>query len=93
MAYTGFSQEISDMPTEKRPGKKGVYVELPEDLDAEFRAFVESFPVGGIAQHVQWAIRRHMDTPPTIAAASPVKPMSVPAEPPAKPKKGRGKKA
>ena len=55
------------MPEAKRPGKKGIYVELPEDLDAEFRAFVDRVPLGTISQHVAMALRRHMANPPTVA--------------------------
>lgn len=54
------------MPSEKRVGKKGIYVELPEDLEAEFREFCRSFPLGTITQHVQLAIRRHMANPPRV---------------------------
>jgi hypothetical protein len=80
------------MPADKRPGKKGMYVELPADLDAKFRAFVERFPLGTITQHIQLAIRRHMADPPTVDVPKlgPAR-MEAPPEKPAK--RGRGKKS
>jgi hypothetical protein len=47
------------MPSGARPGRKGLYVDCPEDLLAELKAFADSFPIGGIGQHVVWALRRH----------------------------------
>lgn len=74
------------MPPKKRPGMTGFYVELPDELLAEFERFVESFPLGSKAQHVRLALRRHMDNPPK-AVITPHG--ETPMEGPAKPKKGK----
>lgn len=77
------------MPPSKRPGVTGVYVELPDELMAEFEKFVDGFPVGTKAQHIRLALRRHMDHPPE-AKVVPLPPVTM--EGPAKPKKKpRGK--
>ena len=71
----------------KRDGWTGIFVELPNELVAELDEFVSRYPLGGKADHIRLALRRHMDTPPTVA---------VPALPPVEasppPKKGRAKK-
>lgn len=77
------------MPPKKRPGVTGFYVELPDDLLAEFEAFVDGFPIGTKAQHVRLAMRRHIDHPPT-AKVSPLPPVII--EGPAKTPKRKGKK-
>jgi hypothetical protein len=78
-----------DMPSGARPGRKGLYVDCPEDLLAELKAFADSFPIGGIGQHVVWALRRHLADPPVLAA--PPLTAAVPPPPPPRPR-GRPKK-
>jgi hypothetical protein len=70
------------MPPKKRDGVSGYYVELPDDLLEEWRAFVDSFPLGTQAQHTAMAFRRHMDHPPTPkVTALPAVDMTGPAKP------------
>lgn len=69
------------MPAKDRPGKKGIYVELPEDVDKELRELVESLPLGGIAQHVIMAIRRHLASPPTVTIPD-LPPIAMPSQSP-----------
>ncbi len=54
------------MPSADRPGKKGVYVELPEDLDEALRELVKSLPFGTLTQHIVLALRRHVANPPSV---------------------------
>ena len=54
------------MPSEKRKGWVGRYIELPDGLDRELKAFVESHG-GRWAEHVRMAIRRHLAYPPPEA--------------------------
>ena len=54
------------MPSVKRPDKSVICVELPKDLDHEFRLFCEGFPLGTLTQHVQLAIRRYLAAPPRV---------------------------
>jgi len=70
-------------------GRTGLFAELPDDLVEEFRRWVESFPIGTITQHIEWAIRRHMATPPTVTE-KPLAKTGVP--PPDAPRRGRPKK-
>jgi hypothetical protein len=88
---TGPSREVA-MPSVDRPGKRGMYVELPEDLDAEFRAFVEKYPLGTISQHVVLAIRRHMASPPAVEVAK-LPAVKVQAPPPGTKRRGRPPKS
>jgi hypothetical protein len=54
------------MPTKKRPGLTGVYVEIPDEVVAELEALCERLPLGGKADHIRLAVRRHLDNPPTV---------------------------
>lgn len=51
-----------------RPGKKALNVDLPDELDSQFRKFVEDFELGTLAQHVEFAIRRHIAHPPVLTS-------------------------
>jgi hypothetical protein len=43
-----------------------VYVEVPEELDREFRAMIERVGLGGVADHIRLAMRRHLASPPSV---------------------------
>ena len=68
------------MPSVERPGKKGVYVELPEKLLKDARAFAEARGES-FAFVVTEALRRHMAYPPP----PPPPPVPPPPEPPPAP--------
>lgn len=76
------------MPSKKRDGMTAIYVEIPDDMAAELEGFVKQFPLGAKADHVRLALRRHMDSPPTIVT-TPLPPVTV--EVPAEKPKGRAK--
>ncbi len=85
------------MPTTPRPGKKGLYIELPTDLDEQLRAYCEERG-GKIAEEVRLAIRRHLANPPPLAELPPLPPVTAPAPvasvpAPTDAKKVKGKKA
>jgi hypothetical protein len=88
-----YCPEEVPMPTDKRPGKKGVYFEFPDEFLREFRAFVDAFPLGTATEHVLLALRRHMATPPTVAAPG-LPPVGADGlSPKKKPPGGRGRRA
>lgn len=53
------------MPADDRPGRKGVYIELPVDLLAEVRALAERNG-RDFRTEVEHALRRHLAAPPTV---------------------------
>lgn len=55
------------MPAKKRPGVTGVYVELPDSDVAALDALVAKLPLGGKADHIRLAVRRHLAHPPTVS--------------------------
>lgn len=71
----------------EKGGRKGFFVELPEEMLAEWRDFCDRYPQISLTQQVQWAMRRHMDSPPEVRA-----PALPPAPPPPLAKK-RGRPA
>lgn len=76
------------MPSEARPGKKALYVELPDDLDEAFRAYCEGRGLK-LADEVRMAIRRHLANPPP-SGVPPLPPVTVPTnDKPAKGRKGK----
>jgi hypothetical protein len=75
------------MPAKKRPGVTGVYVEFADEMVAELDALVASMPLGGKADHIRLAVRRHLDAPPAVAVPE-LPPVALPAAEP-KPKRGR----
>jgi hypothetical protein len=83
------------MPTQPRPGKKGLYVELPNDLDTALRSYCEQRGLK-LADEVRLAIRRHLANPPKPAEVPPLPPISAPEptaeQKPAPKPKGKGKK-
>lgn len=54
------------MPTAKRPGFVGRYVELPDDLDERFRTFCEARGAR-LADQIRLALERHLAYPPPVA--------------------------
>lgn len=64
------------MPTQKRPGVTGVYVELADDVVAELEELVDRLPLGSKADHIRLAVRRHLDSPPTVTVP-PLPPATV----------------
>jgi hypothetical protein len=54
------------MPSKKRPGVVGVYVELPEEQDRRLRELAARLGLGGITDHIRMAIDRHLAHPPTL---------------------------
>ena len=74
------------MPAVKRPGKVGLYVELPEALNEELRAYCERTG-SGVAEQVRLAIRRHLTYPPA-PEPPPVLPDCGPAAQPAPARRG-----
>lgn len=52
--------------TKKPPGKTGIYFDLPADVVERFRAFVDGFGMGSLADHAAMAMVRHMQHPPTL---------------------------
>lgn len=84
------------MPSARRPGKKTLYVELPEDLHEEFERFCEARGEDR-TQHVAWALRRHMEFPPPPPVVHPLPPVPAvviesPPVPPVPKKRGRPRK-
>jgi len=65
------------MPSQIRPGKKALYVELPDELDAELRAYCDRFGLK-LADEVRLAIRRHLANPP-LRDVPPLPPVTVPS--------------
>ena len=63
LAYTQVKEIV--MPTDERPGKKGVYIELPTELLAEVRALAERNG-RDFRSEVEHALRRHAAAPPTV---------------------------
>lgn len=53
------------MPAEDRPGRKGVYIELPVEVLAEVRALAERNG-RDFRSEVEHALRRHLAAPPTV---------------------------
>lgn len=66
------------MPSQPRPGKKALYVELTDELDAELRAYCEGRGLK-LADEVRLAIRRHLANPPpsTVPPLPPLPPATV----------------
>lgn len=54
------------MPFVRRSTVALLSVELPTELNNEFREFCERFGLGTLTQHVQLALRRYMAAPPKI---------------------------
>jgi hypothetical protein len=81
------------MPAQPRPGKKALYVELPNDLDSAIRSYCEQRGLK-LADEIRLAIRRHLANPPQPTELPPLPPMTVPAPTEEKPatKRGKGKK-
>jgi hypothetical protein len=65
------------MPSQARPGKKALYVELPDEIDAELRAYCDRHGLK-LADEVRLAIRRHLANPPP-KGVPPLPPLIVPA--------------
>jgi hypothetical protein len=63
------------MPSRARPGKKALYVELPDQLDGELRTYCDRRGVR-IADEVRLAIRRHLANPPPVDVP-PLPPLTV----------------
>lgn len=82
------------MPSKKRPGVTGVYVEMADEMVAELDALAASLPLGSKADHIRLAVRRHLDSPPTVAVPPPP-PVACEPDPPkvAKAKPARKRKA
>jgi hypothetical protein len=59
------------MPSKKRPGMVGRYIELTEELDRDFRAFCEKRGET-FADQVRLAMRRHLKYPPPKADVPPM---------------------
>jgi hypothetical protein len=78
------------MPTKKRPGLTGVYVEIPDEMVAELEKLCARLPLGNKADHIRLALRRHLDHPPTVAVSD-LPAVAVPAIAP-KGSRKRGKK-
>jgi hypothetical protein len=55
------------MPSVKRPGRTGVYLDLPTDLVERFRAFVRGRGEP-LTAHVARAMERHLRHPPPAPA-------------------------
>lgn len=53
------------MPADDRPGRKGVYIELPVEVLAEVRALAEQNG-RDFRSEVEHALRRHLAAPPTV---------------------------
>jgi hypothetical protein len=53
------------VPAVDRPGKKGVYFELPVELVAELRGLAERNG-RDLRSEVEHALRRHLAAPPTV---------------------------
>jgi hypothetical protein len=53
----------TDMPKKKRPGRTGVYVELPDDLDRRFRKYVKARG-STVTVELRLAVERHITYPP-----------------------------
>lgn len=69
------------------PGTKQLNLEVKEELLEEFRAFVEARH-GTLRNHVERALRRHLDNPPPIVPDPPL-PACEPDEVPAPKKRGK----
>lgn len=67
----------------ERPGHKGRFVEVPDDLDARFRAYCDSRGLK-YSQEVRHAMERHLAYPPPAVAPLPNESTS---ERPPKPKR------
>lgn len=76
------------MPTKKRPGLTGVYVELPDEMVAELEALVKKLPIGSKADHIRLAVRRHIDNPPAVIVPS-LPPTAIEGKPDPAPAKGK----
>lgn len=59
------------MPSKQRPGKRGLYVELPEEMDRQLRLRCERIGAK-IADEVRAAIGRHLAYPPPVHAYAPL---------------------
>lgn len=68
------------MPAKKREGMTALYAEIPDEMMAELEEFVARYPIGGKADHLRLALRRHMDSPPTVAVPR-LPPIEVEAPP------------
>lgn len=53
------------MPAEDRPGRKGVYIELPVELLAQVRELAERNG-RDFRSEVEHALQRHLAAPPTV---------------------------
>lgn len=65
------------MPSDRRPGRQGVYVELPPELIAQVRELAGR-NLRDFRSEVQHALERHLAAPPTVRVV-----VDTPALPPA----------
>jgi hypothetical protein len=61
---TMVSVGTTDMPKKKRPGRTGVYVELPDGLERSLRKYVAARG-STITAEIRQAIERHLKYPPS----------------------------
>jgi predicted DNA-binding protein len=73
-----------------RPGKIGVYVELPIELRDRFKAFCKDRGED-FAAHVRQAMERHLKYPPPVAEVEPLPVDDVASRKRGRPKKTEGK--
>jgi hypothetical protein len=70
------------MPAKKRPGMTGVYFEIADEDLAALEKLAASLPLGGKADHLRLAVKRHLANPPTVeVGALPPLPKPAPAPP------------
>lgn len=67
-----------------RAGMTPMFIELSDEDAARLDALIASLPLGGKADHIRLAVRRHLDNPPTVAV-----PQLPPATVAPKPKPAR----
>ena len=83
------------MPSIARPGRRGTYIELPEELFDGVHALAESNQ-RTFRDEVVHAIQRHLNQPPkvqVIVDSPDLKPETISRkDEPAKPKRGRPRK-
>lgn len=65
----------------QRPGMTPIYFELPVADLKELESLVASLPLGNKADHMRFALKRHLAHPPTVAASA-LPPLAPPAVPP-----------
>lgn len=85
-SYTDPARERRTRVSGPGKGKKGFYVELPEDLAAAFRQFARGRGET-LGEATAQAMRRHMAHPPPPAVDPPLPPLPTEESPK---KKGKG---